>query len=167
VAGGQVRQRPPVAQNSSPPAEPGNPKRSSRDKDAVSSVGQLAAMSKIGLHKARQAAALLKGVEAGEISPDEIVAVAAGEKRLRDVVPSKRPSTKRSAAPEVTAPPHPAQIPDAEPDGVEEFDEPPPTEQAVRERWERLKRSFAVADHREVRRLLRQIIVEEQRQFDH
>jgi RecB family exonuclease len=47
-----------------------------------------------------------------------------------------------------------------------EADEPAPTESEVRERWVRLKQAFAVADHRELRRLLKQIIVEEQRQFD-
>lgn len=160
-------QRHPVTQNSSPPADPGNPKRSSREKDAASSVGQLAAVSRVGRHKASQAAALQKAVDAGEISPDVVGDVIAGGKRLRDVVPNKRQSTKKKAAPREGAPPAPAQAPDVGGRDVEKFDEPPPTEQAVRERWERLKRPFAVADHREVRRLLRQIIVEEQRQFDH
>jgi hypothetical protein len=45
-------------------------------------------------------------------------------------------------------------------------DSPAPTEETVRERWERFKRPFAIGDHREVRRLLKQIITEEQREFD-
>lgn len=153
----------PVAQIASPPGEPVPAKRTNRDKDAASSVGRFAALCKIGLHKARQAAALAKGIEAGEISGEELVAVTTGVKRLRDVVPDKRASTKKKATAAEISLPDPSQILDAVPDMV---DEPAPTEQEVRERWERLKRPFAISDHREVRRLLRQIIVEEQRRFD-
>ena len=89
-------QRGPVEEISSPPEEPAaTPRRTSRNKDEASSVGQFAAMCRIGIHKARQAVALADGVEVGEISSVEIVAVATGEKRLRDVVPGKRSSGGR------------------------------------------------------------------------
>jgi len=157
-------QRGPVEEISSPPEEPAaTPRRTSRNKDEASSVGQFAAMCRIGMHKARQAVALAEGVEVGEISSVEVVAVAAGAKRLRDVVPTKRsPGSRKTAKKEATRP-EAELIFDAEPVAV---DEPAPTDQVIRERWERLKRLFAVADHRELRRLLKQIIVEEQRQFD-
>jgi hypothetical protein len=156
-------QRGPAAQISSPPSAPATTERTSREKDAASSVGQFAAMCKIGLHKARQAVALAEGVEVGEISSVEVVAVATGAKRLRDVVPAKRSPGSRKTAKKESARPEAELFFEASP---VEVDEPAPTEPEIRERWERLKRLFAVADHRELRRLLKQIIVEEQRQFD-
>ena len=156
-------QRGTVEQISSPRGARTTAERTSREKDTASAVGQFAAMCKIGMHKARQAVALAEGVEVGEISSVEVVAVAAGAKRLRDVVPTKRsPGSRKTAKKEATRP-EAELIFDAEPVAV---DEPAPTDQVIRERWERLKRLFAVADHRELRRLLKQIIVEEQRQFD-
>lgn len=137
--------------------------RTSAEKDADSTVGALAKLACVTLHKARQANDLAKAVEKGEVSHSEIDAVAKGAKRLRDVVPNKRASTKKKATATEISLPDRSQIPDAVPDVV---DEPAPTEQEVRERWERLKLPFAISDHREVRRLLQQIIVEEQRQFD-
>lgn len=156
--------RPPAAHVSAPPAERSDAaRRPSREKDEASTVGQFAAMCKIGLHKARQAVALAEGVEDGEINNVEIVAVAAGAKRLRDVVPAKRSPGSRKTAKKESARPEADLIFEVSP---VEVDEPAPTEPEVRDRWERLKRSFAIADHRELRRLLKQIIVEEQRQFD-
>jgi len=156
-------QRGAAAQISSPRGAPTTAERTSREKDEASTVGQFAAMCKIGLHKARQAVALAAGVEVGEISSVEVVAVAAGAKRLRDVVPAKRSPGSRKTAKKESGRPEAELIFDASP---VEVDEPAPTEPEIRERWERLKRLFAVADHRELRRILKQIIVEEQRQFD-
>lgn len=150
-------QRGTVAQNSSPRGARTTAERTSREKDAASAVGQLAAMCKIGLHKARQAVAIADRVETGEISSTEIVAVATGAKRLRNVAPAKRSSDGKKQQP---ARPEAERMFEAVPDS------PAPTDREIRERWERLKRVFAVADHRELRRLLKQIIVEEQRQFD-
>lgn len=154
-------QRAPVEEISSPPAEPAaGSRRSSREKDAASSVGQFAAMCNIGLHKARQAMAIADGVEAGEISSVEIVAIATGERRLRDRAPAKRSSGGSKAAKKEAARPEAELMFEAAPDS------PAPTDQVIRERWERFKRPFAIGDHREVRRLLKQIITEEQREFD-
>jgi hypothetical protein len=156
-------QREAAAQISSPPGALAAAERTSREKDAVSTVGQFAAMCNIGLHKARQAVALAEGVEAGKISSVEIIAVATGAKRLRDVAPTKRSLGSRKTAKKNSTHHETKLIVDAE---LVEVNAPAPTEPEIRERWERLKRSFAIADHRELRRLLKQIIVEEQRQFD-
>lgn len=157
-------QRGTVEQISSPPAEAtAGSRRTSREKDAASAVGQFADMCNIGRHKARQAVALAAGVEAGEISSAEVAAVAAGAKSLRGASPAKRSPGSRKTAKKESGRPEAERIFDAPP---VEVDEPAPTEPEIRERWERLKRLFAVADHRELRRLLKQIIVEEQRQFD-
>lgn len=150
----------PAELKSSPPAErAASSRRSSREKDAASTVGQFAAMCKIGKHKARQAVAIADRVETGEISSIEIVAVATGAKRLRDVAPAKRSSDGRKTAKQQPARPEAELMFEAAPDS------PAPTDQEIRERWERFKRPFAIGDHREVRRLLKQIITEEQREF--
>lgn len=146
-----------------PDGQAGKPRRTSAEKDAASTVGAIATLARVSPHKARQANDLAKAVEKGEVSHSEINAVAAGEKRLCDVVPIKRASTKKKVTATEISLPDPSQILDAVPDVV---DEPAPTEQEVHERWERLKLPFAISDHREVRRLLQQIIFEEQRQFD-
>lgn len=150
----------PATRISSPLVESAASRRNSREKDAASSVGQFAAMCNIGLHKARQAVALADGIATGEISSIEVIAIATGEKRLRDVAPTKRSSGYRRAALKETNRPEVELICDAAPDS------PAPTDQEIRERWERFKRPFAIGDHREVRRLLKQIITEEQREFD-
>jgi hypothetical protein len=156
-------QRGAVALISSPPGEDTAAKRTSREKDAASTVGQFAAMCNIGTHDARQAVALVKGVESGEISSSEIVAVATGKKRLRDVVPSKRssgkakPTSKKSSRHAVEALFEVVSVED---------DEPAVTEQEVHRRWEKFKRSFAIADHRELRRLLMKKLRAEQQEFD-
>jgi hypothetical protein len=117
-------------------------------------------MCNIGLHKARQAKAIADRVEAGEISSIEVVAITTGAKRLRDVAPTKRTSAGKKTAKVEAARPAAELMFEAVPDS------PAPTEETVRERWERFKRPFAVGDHREVRRLLKQIITGEQREFD-
>ncbi len=154
-------QRSPVEEISSPPAAPpAGSRRTSREKDAASSVGQFAAYCNIPFHKSRQAVTLANAVEEGEIRSDEITAIAMGEKRLREVVPAKRSAGKRKAASMEMARPEAELMFEAVPDS------PAPTDREIRERWERFKRPFAVSDHREVRRLLKQIITEEQREFD-
>jgi hypothetical protein len=153
----------PAEQISSPPDKPASAERTSREKDAASTVGKFAALANIGMHGARQAIALARGVESGEISSSEIVAVATGKKRLRDVVPSKRssakakPTSKKSSRPAVEALFEVVSVED---------DEPAVTEQEVHRRWEKFKRPFAVVDHRELRRLLIKKLRAEQQEFD-
>ncbi len=131
--------------------------RTSREKDAASSVGQLCALANIGLHTGRQAMTLARGIESGTIDPSERDAVIAGEKPLRVVVRGTRAAGSRS--------PRGHRGDTHEPEEIFHV-EPVTSEEEVRRRWERLKNAFAVTEHREVRRLLRSIITEEQRQFD-
>jgi hypothetical protein len=153
----------PAAQICSPPGESVSTERTSRDKDAASTVGQLAAMCNIGMHKARQAVAIADRVEAGEISSIEIVAVATGSKRLRDIVPSKRSSGNGKTASKNSCRPAVETLFDVV--SVED-DAPVVTEEEVHRRWERFKQPFAVADHRELRRLLMKKLRAEQQEFD-
>jgi hypothetical protein len=160
-AASRFGQRSPVEETFSPPEVPAaGSRRTSREKDAASSVGQFAAMCNIGLHKARQAVAIADRVEAGEISSIEVVAITTGAKRLRDVAPAKRSLDGQKTAKQQPARPEVELMFAAVPDS------PAPTDREIRERWERFKRPFAVGDHREVRRLLKQIITGEQREFD-
>jgi len=131
--------------------------RTSREKDAASSVGQFCALANIGLHTGRQAMTLARGIDNGTIDLSERDAVIAGEKSLRAVVRGTRTTVRRRAR---------RQEGDAHEPEETLHAEPAATEEEVRRRWERLKGAFAITDHREVRRLLRSIITEEQRQFD-
>jgi hypothetical protein len=165
-----------VAPISSPPCEPApSPHRPRRDKDANSTVGQLAALSKVSRHKADQAISLADGVEAGEISREDFDAVTAGRKLLRDVVPAKKkPAGKKNRdgkkrLPKTSSRPAAELMFEVAPeaDGANETaDEPAVTEDEVRRRWDRFKQPFAVVDHRDLRTLLAGIIAEEQQQFD-
>lgn len=77
-----------VETKSSPPA-----KRDARSKDAASSVGKVAAKGGTSMHKARQAIAVQKAIESGELPPETAKEVMAGKKKLRDVAP--KPAKKK------------------------------------------------------------------------
>ena len=67
-----------------------------RDRDARSTVGQVAAKAGTSMHKARQAIAVQKAIDAGELPPETAKEVMAGKKKLRDVAPKKeRPAQER------------------------------------------------------------------------
>jgi hypothetical protein len=66
-----------------------------RDRDARSTVGQVAAKAGVSMHKARQAIAVLDAVEAGEVTPEAVADVKAGKKKLRDVSPKKPAQAKK------------------------------------------------------------------------
>lgn len=154
--------REPAAQISSPPDEPAAAtRRTSQEKDAASTVGQFAALCDIGLHKARQAIAIADGVAAGTISPTELDAVAAGEKRLRDVARSAGLACKRKRPTKTSDEPAAELIIDATPAG---FDE-----EEVRRRWDkwwdRFKQGYPITEHRAVHRIATQRLKEEQRKF--
>ena len=62
-------------------------KAQNRDRDARSTVGQVAAKAGTSMHKARQAIAVQKAIEAGELPAETAKEVMAGKKKLRDVAP--------------------------------------------------------------------------------
>jgi hypothetical protein len=77
-----------VETKSSPPA-----KRDTKDKDARSTVGQVKAKAGVSFHKARQAVAVQKAIEAGELPAETAKEVMAGKKKLCDVAP--KPERKK------------------------------------------------------------------------
>lgn len=80
-----------AATKSSPPAS-----RDTKKKDAASTVGQVAAKAGTSMHKARQAIAVQKAIEAGELPAETAKEVMAGKKKLREVAPKKeRPAPER------------------------------------------------------------------------
>lgn len=62
-------------------------KRDSKAKNEASTVGQVAAKAGTSIHKARQAIAVQKAIESGELPPETAKEVMAGKKKLRDVAP--------------------------------------------------------------------------------
>lgn len=65
-------------------------KAQKRERDARSTVGQVAAKAGTSMHKARQAIAVQKAIEAGELPAETAKEVMAGKKKLRDVAPKKK-----------------------------------------------------------------------------
>ena len=62
-------------------------KRDAKEMNARSTVGQVAAKAGTSRHKARQAIAVQKAIESGELPPETAKEVMAGKKKLRDVAP--------------------------------------------------------------------------------
>ncbi len=77
-----------VGTKTSPPS-----KRDEKSKAARSTVGQVAAKAGTSMHKARQAVAVQKAIEAGELPAETAKQVMAGKKKLRDVAP--KPERKK------------------------------------------------------------------------
>ena len=69
-------------------------KAQKRERDARSTVGQVAAKAKSSRHKARQAIAVQKAVAAGDLPAETAKDLMAGKKKLRDVAP-KKPRAKK------------------------------------------------------------------------
>lgn len=72
--------------------------KDTKQKNAESTVGQIAKLAKVSHHKARQTVAMVKAVEAGELPKDTVAKVIAGEMKLKDVVPKRVPKPKSKKA---------------------------------------------------------------------
>lgn len=144
---------------SPPPDGPADkPHRTSAEKDAASTAGGLAALANVSNYKAGQAISLFKAVDNGEADESAIDAVIAGAKRLRDAVPRRKAGGRNRPEPQAQdESDSEVLIPEANPIACEA---------EVRRRWEEQKAEFAIADHRELRRLFMEVIREEQREFD-
>lgn len=140
-----------------PNGQADKPHRTSAEKDAASTAGCLAALANVSNYRAGLAVALLKAVDAGEADESEINAVVTGAKRLRDAGPRRKAGGRNKPKP---------QKQDKWDDEVLILEANPIVcEAEVRRRWEEQKAEFAIADHRELRRLFMQVICEEQGQF--
>ena len=74
---------------SPPPSLPAP--RDIKKKDEQSTVGQIAKLTKVSHHKARQVVAVAKAVESGELPKETIAQVKSGEVKLKDVAPKPIP----------------------------------------------------------------------------
>jgi hypothetical protein len=88
---GDSRQNPggklkPVVTEDSPSPQPRDRKKS----DEQSTVGQIAKLTKVSHHKARQFVAVSKAVESGALPKDTIAKVNSGEVKLKDVAPKPK-----------------------------------------------------------------------------
>lgn len=72
-------------------------KRDTKAENSRSTVGQVAAKAGTSMHKARQAIAVQKAIEAGELPAETAKEVMAGKKKLREVAP-KQPRVKKGPA---------------------------------------------------------------------
>ena len=84
-----------VAVKPSPPIT-----RDSKKKDEQSTVGQIAKLAGVSHHKARQAVAMVKAVEAGELPKETIQEVRQGTKKLVEVLPKPTPKPAPKQEPE-------------------------------------------------------------------
>ena len=73
---------------SPPPSLPAP--RDIKKKDEQSTVGQIAKLTKVSHHKARQFVAVSKAVESGALPKDTIAKVSSGEVKLKDVAPKPK-----------------------------------------------------------------------------
>lgn len=92
---GDPRQNPggkpkPVADTESYPPQ----QRDIKQKNEQSTIGQIAKLAGVSHHKARQAVAVAKAVEAGNLPKEVIQEVRQGTKKLVDVVPKPKPVPK-------------------------------------------------------------------------
>lgn len=150
-----------VASKSPPPLQSSRgPGRTSKEKDEASTVGQLAKLANVSHYKAKQAVALSKAVEAGEVSESVFRAVQHGDKRLRDVEPVRHKESKDKKNQRASK----NRVRSSEPkDGVD--DDQAPSEAAARLHWERLTARLAVADMPAWRRLFLKVIRDDQRKY--
>jgi ParB-like chromosome segregation protein Spo0J len=121
-------------------------KRDAKQKNARSTVGQVAAKAGTSIHKARQAVAVQKAIEAGALPAQAAQEVMAGKKRLRDVAPKpkkgNKPATRDFASidDEIRVQAHRA--------------------------WSRLRDKFTPGDeHKKLRAVMLEIIRNEQKSF--
>ena len=128
-------------------ADSPSPQKRDRSKsEERTTAAQAAKKAKVSTHKMKQAMAVDKAVEAGEIAPEVVQEIKAGKKKVKDALPAK--SNKKSAAPD-----H-ASIDDQ-------------IRMQSHRAWSRLRDKFAPGDeHKKLREVMVEIIRNEQKQFE-
>jgi hypothetical protein len=152
-----------AVETSQPPEQGGQQERSCSEKTARSAIGALSRLAGTSTHPARMAIEAAAEVKAGLLPPEELEAVARGEKKLSRILRRNRKSPRQPAA----APTQQRAPVDDFLDEASGETEATITEPDVRRRWDQLKGRYPITEHRELRRILAAIIAAEQRQFDH
>lgn len=158
-----------VATNSGPPAGSAPTPRSRRERAEASTVGQIAKLGKVSPYKAGQAVALVDGVKAGAVAPEQLDDVRHGKKLLREAAPGKKKPPRPKPSPKRTVRTEAEMVFDG-PDDADAASGssavPASFEEEVRRAWKRFKGAFAIADHRELRVIVAKILKEERHEFD-
>lgn len=123
---------------------PSPQKRDRKKSEERTTAAQAAKKAKVSTHKMKQAMAVDKAVEAGEIAPEVVQEIKAGKKKVKDALPAK--SKKKIAKPPAS-------------DDVASM-----IRTAAVKSWQRLKDRFAINEHGELRKVMADIIREEQKQ---
>ena len=151
-----------VSQNPAEPCE--SSENDPRPAGDTSTRGQVASLLNFSTYRSEQLQQATDGLADGSITVADLNAVAAGEKKMRNVLPRKR---TRRGAPKKHG--HAVGAVDGrEKSGVDNdlTDDFEPTEEAVNRRLDRWMAGYAIADHREVRRIVAARIERDQREFD-
>ena len=125
---------------------PSPQKRDRKKSEERTTAAQAAKKAKVSTHKMKQAMAVDKAVEAGEIAPEVVEEIKAGKKKVKDALPpkAKEKSAKRDHASiddEIRMQSHRA--------------------------WSRLRDKFTPGDeHKKLREVMVEIIRNEQKQFE-
>jgi ParB-like chromosome segregation protein Spo0J len=123
---------------------PSPQKRDRKKSEERTTAAQAAKKAKVSTHKMKQAMAVDKAVEAGEIAPEVVQEIKAGKKKVKDALPakSKKKPTKPPASDDVASEIRAAAV----------------------KSWQRLKDRFAINEHDQLRKVMADIIREEQKQ---
>jgi ParB-like chromosome segregation protein Spo0J len=139
-----------ASKKGTPPATTDSPSPQKRDRkksEERTTAAKAAKAAKVSTHKMKQAMAVDKAVEAGEVAPEVVKEIVAGTKKLKDAVPAQgKRKLAKSPAP-VTAAEIKAEI-----------------TAAATKSWQRLKDKFPPDEHGELRDVMAGIIRDERKQ---
>ncbi|MBM4012599.1 MAG: hypothetical protein FJ286_14700 [Planctomycetes bacterium] len=125
---------------------PSPQKRDRRMSEERTTAAKAAKSAKVSTHKMKQAMAVDKAVEAGELAPEVVQEIKAGKKKVKDVLPAK--SKKKPAK-----------------RGYASIDDEIRVE--ANRAWSRLRDKFTPGDeHKKLREVMVEIIRSEQKQFE-
>lgn len=132
---------PPVTTDSPSPR-----KRDRKKSEERTTAAKAAKAAKVSTHKMKQAMAVERAVEAGEVAPEVVSEIVAGKKKCRDVLPAK-PKSKQAKG------------------GYASIDDEIRVE--ANRSWSRLRDKFTPGDeHKKLRAVMVEIIHNEQKQFE-
>lgn len=117
---------------SCPPVSGQKPERDIKQKNAQSTVGQVAAKAGVSMHKARQVVAVAKAIESGELPEETVKKVQSGEVKLKDA--AKKVADKKH---------------------IKKTKEALPLEKRFKKEWEKFIGRFPLDDHDKLFDLIR------------
>ena len=124
---------------------PSPPKRDRRKSEERTTAAQAAKRVKVSTHKMKQAMAVDKAIEAGEVAPEVVDEIVAGTKKIKDAVPTKSKGNAKAPA---------ASIDDE-------------IRMAAHRSWSNLRNKFAPGvEHKKLRAAMIALVRSEQKAFE-